>query len=51
MSKIKIIDKRSKSEKKADAARARNGSWSTFRPAVMRDKTKYTRKGRRYNCD
>lgn len=47
MSKIKLVDKRSKSEKKADAARSRNGSWSAFRPAVMRDKTKYARKGRR----
>lgn len=47
MSKIKLVDKRSKSEKKADAARSRNSSWSAFRPAVMRDKTKYTRKGRR----
>lgn len=47
MSKIKLIDKRSKAEKKADAARSRNGSWSAFRPTVMKDKTKYARKGRR----
>lgn len=46
MSKIKLIDKRSKAEKKADAVRSRNGSWSAFRPAVMRDKTKYARKGK-----
>ena len=45
MSKIKLVDKRSKAEKKADAARSRNGSWSAFRPAVMRSKTKYARKG------
>lgn len=47
MGKIKIVDKRSRSEKKADAVRSRNGSWSAFRPAVMRSKTKYARKGRR----
>lgn len=47
MSKIKLIDKRSKAEKKADAARSRNGSWSAFRPTVMKEKTKYARKGRR----
>lgn len=47
MSKIKLVDKRSKAEKKADAARSRNGSWSAFRPTVMRDKAKYSRKGRR----
>lgn len=47
MSKVKLVDKRSKAERKADAARSRNGSWSAFRPTVMRDKTKYTRKGRR----
>lgn len=47
MSKIKFVDKRSKTEKKADAARSRNGFWSAFRPTVMRDKTKYARKGRR----
>ena len=47
MSKIKLVDKRSKSEKKADTARSRNGSWSACRPAVMKDKTKYARKGRR----
>ena len=47
MSKIKLVDKRSKAEKKADAARSRNGSWSAFRPAVMRPKNKYARKGRR----
>ena len=47
MSKIKLTDKRSKAEKKADAARSRNGSWSAFRPTVMRNKTNYTRKGRR----
>lgn len=47
MSKVKMVDKRSKAEKKADAVRSRNGSWSAFRPTVMRDKTKYVRKGRR----
>lgn len=47
MSKIKLVDKRSKAERKADAARSRNGSWSAFRPAVMRSKTIYARKGRR----
>lgn len=47
MSKIKLVDKRSKAEKKTDASRSRNGSWAAFRPAVMRDKTKYARKGRR----
>lgn len=47
MSKIKLVDKRSKAEKKADAARSRNGSWSAFRPTVMRNKTQYARKGRR----
>lgn len=47
MRKIKLVDKRSKAEKKADAARSRNGSWSAFRPAVMRNKAKYVRKGRR----
>lgn len=46
MSKFKLTDKRSKAGKKADAARSRNGSWSAFRPTVMRDKTKYARKGR-----
>lgn len=46
MSKIKFVDKRSKAEKKADAARSRNGSWSDFRPVVMRVKTKYARKGK-----
>lgn len=47
MSKFKLTDKRSKAGKKADAARSRNGSWSAFRPTVMRDKTKNTRKDRR----
>lgn len=47
MSKVKLVDKRSKAERKADAARSRNGSWSAFRPTVMRLKTKYARKGRR----
>ena len=46
MSKIKFVDKRAKAEKKADAARSRNGSWSAFRPVVMRVKTKYARKGK-----
>lgn len=46
MSKIKFVDKRSKAEKKADAARSRNGSRSAFRPVVMRVKTKYARKGK-----
>lgn len=51
MSKIKLVDKRSKAEKKADAARSRNGSWSAFRPAVMRSKNKYARKGRRVEAN
>lgn len=47
MSKIKLTDKQSKTEKKADAARSRNGLWSAYRPTVMRDKTKVCPQGRR----
>lgn len=47
MKKFVDYQKMSKKAQKAENARSRNGSWSGYRPAIMRDKTKYTRKGRR----
>lgn len=47
--KYEKVDKRSKRELMAIPTKSRNGSWSAFRPAIMRDKTKYVRKGRRVN--
>lgn len=43
----KLIDKRRKKVKEEEARRGRNGSWVGCRPVRMRDRTKYTRKGRR----
>lgn len=37
----------SRKEQKERAKRSRNGTWTAFRPVTMRDKTRYTRKGRR----
>lgn len=44
---MKYVDKRQKKVKAQEDRRGRNGSWVGFRPARMRDRTKYTRKGRR----